>query len=455
MKRRLLLPLLLAWGCENGGETDPKDTLIETDTDGPVSTCDGEAEVTLIVPTGELSGEVTLQVSLTHPDDPTAALRLKVSTDGLDFDDMTVAEGLTELTVTPAGEIYVYTWDTLADLGFGRFEGLVLQAVSRSETCNPWPLATVTDVVVFNEETPPPVCGIELGSLAAPLEGDAIVPFTLSHDEAVLGSVTLDYSTDGTSWFSATLAAADCDGDESNDAATNLVLSPEGEDHCLTWDSQRDLTVDADVRLRVSCLVQGISEESVTSDEVRLTNDPAPGLGELAITELMVQPRASEGHYVEIRNQSGHFLDLQGVTIDQWFSGTDTTGTPDTTFELDVPTSTLPVAPGAFVLVAKSSDDVSSGCLDPDVTWGATFGLQLNSTVALTYDGTRVAQLDYQSAFVDGLTAVGVAFGVDPSAYGATDLTDWCRQLSAINGCSGLQNPNTSGTPGMDNDVCP
>jgi hypothetical protein len=447
--------LLLLAACTNGKDVDPVDTDSDTvDTDVQLSTCADEATVSWVLPEGDLAGEAVLELTLAHPEDTTGSVRLTWSADGTTFEEMTVAESVDDLAVSAEGTTHSFTWDTLADLAFGRFEVVTLRAVARSESCNPWPPAE-GQVTADNEELPPPMCAVAFDAFAGPLEGMSTVGLSLSREEAATASVELFYSADGGPFVEATLAAVDCDGDGFPDGATGLEASVEGTSACLSWDSQVDLAADASIVFRVDCYVDGSWESSTDSAAVDLENDPAPSPGEVIVTEIMPEPAASQGHYIEVRNFSGHTLDLEGLVVGRWRAVTPLTNAPDREFTVDVATDLLAVEPGGYAVFAGSDDPVASGCRTPDALWPAAFSMNDDSTLVLSYDGVEISQFAFLSptwSFDEG-----VAQGCQTAGYAdaCAVVDDWCSQLSAISGCTGLQNPGENGTPGTDNDVCP
>lgn len=458
-----MISLLWLFACTEGGpankDTDGPDYTPDTDT-LPTSTCESRAHVELTLPSGVLTGMIPVTVSLRDMDSEPASLTLQWTTDGIVQHDLTVPEPLVDLASSPEGELYTFTWDSETDLGRELVSGLTLQAVARSATCNPWPLAELKDVTVDNSGIPEPVCSISVSVAETPVEGVATVELVLTHPRNVPASVALSWTTvppgadEERTWTPAHLQTVDCDNDGALDGTSDLSTSPEGEAHCVRWDSQVDVNADAMAWLHAACSIQGVEQDA---EEIELTvvNDPVPDPGELAIVEIMPKPRVSKGHYIELLSLAGHVLDLQGVGVGRWDSFSDVGGPPDMAFTIEVPSGVLAVDPGARVLLTGSDDPALSGCLAPDAVWPSTFLLQDDSTLALSHEGTPLASLAFT---YDGgwLFRAGTAWAWDPTLdpAGYADPTGWCAQTSTIPGCAELATTQSLGTPGAPNDVC-
>ena len=82
----------------------------------------------------------------------------------------------------------------------------------------------------------------------------------------------------------------------------------------------------------------------------------APGVGELVITEVMVDPEAASdehGEWIEVYNPTTRALDLQGLTLETQF--TTVPGTPH------VIASSVVVPAGGYVVLGRSSDTTLNG----------------------------------------------------------------------------------------------
>ena len=244
----LLLPLLLA--CSGGDKVVDGPSFDDTDA-APPSPCEGTARVSLSVPTGPLSGDVPLTLTLSHADSEPADVTLTFAADQATFRPLTVTGPTTALASSPAGTAHTLTWHSVDDLGYESYHP-TLEAVARSASCNPWPLARLRDVAVDNTSQPVPTCQLSFTDVERPIEGLAIVRLTAAHPAAATATVQLSWSTDGTTFTPTRLQPLDCDADGLPDTGTSLALTREPRPLCLTWDSQADLDVDTTVTLRAT-----------------------------------------------------------------------------------------------------------------------------------------------------------------------------------------------------------
>jgi hypothetical protein len=174
----------------------------------------------------------------------------------------------------------------------------------------------------------------------------------------------------------------------------------------------------------------------------------APILGEMVLTELMIDPDAVHdrlGEWVEISNTSPYWLDLAGHRL-----GDD--GVDDVEFE-STESEALIVAPGAHLIICGEADYWDNGGVDCHGTfryWTFGDGFAMSNTedeVILISPGGHV--LD-RVAWDDDFAVVGAAMGVESGAItiDANDsLLRWCDQWSYL--------PfGDAGTPGETNDSC-
>lgn len=443
-----LLPLLFVLGCVTAPETD-----VVT---GHVSPCEGVASVELAVPPGVLGEQVPLDLTLIHPDAPVAdVVELYFARPDTAYQPMSVLGSVTGLPSSAEGSTHTVVWDARADLGEGVHPEIRLRAVVRSPDCNPWPPADRT-VEVSNGDPTTERCTITSLVEEQPVEGLVRLGFELAHPSAATASVTLSWEVDG-STGRATLAAEDCDDDGAVDQASDLALTPEGVAHCLTWDSEQDLNLDARVSLTLGCAVGAADPVLAELGPVELRNDLAPDPGELVFTEIMAQPLATDGYYLELRSVAKHALDLAGLTVARWRAVTPRTSPADRTFVVEPPTGALVVHPGELVLLAASDDPVRSGCRRPDLVWPAAFSLRSDSVIVLQRNGLSIAEQDFTDA-AGWRFSEGVAWGVDPTLattaeHGARE--SWCPQSSETAACVELPQTDEVGTPGLENDRCP
>jgi hypothetical protein len=173
-----------------------------------------------------------------------------------------------------------------------------------------------------------------------------------------------------------------------------------------------------------------------------------PGLGEVIITEMMIDPDSvsdESGEWVEIQNNTVHWLDLSGHRLGD--SGLDDD-------EIDpVESGSLVVRPGGFLVICSDPDFVDNGGVDCDGTvrwWTFGGGFAMSNTedevLLMGPDGWPLDRVRW----VDGFAAVGEAMGLNPEVHSITsndDLDLWCEQWAWL--------PfGDSGTPGETNDEC-
>lgn len=457
MQFRPLLALLLLAACDGPADKETDGPDYDTDTDSPPSVCADRASVAVSVGEGALTGPVALTVTLTDAQAEAADLTLEYSLDGAIWLGMTVAEPLTGLASSAAGTPHTFTWDTEGDLGRTLNEGVRARAVARSATCNPWPLGALDELTINNSVIPEPVCGVVITSVEQPVEGPALVRFTLTHPQAAPTTVELSWSTTPETTAPIHTLPYDCDGDGADDGLADLSTSPEGEEHCVLWNSQEDVGVDTDATLQAACFVQGIQQDLYTGEPTPVRNDPAPSPGEVAITELMPEPASASGHYIELVNTSGHMLDLQGLRVERWRSANPRTNPPDRAFDVMVTDGVLLANPGDRILLGASDDPVASACRVPDAVWPDTFTLRSDSVLVLSYAGTLIGELSFFDAagfnFDEG-TSWGLDGAADPATY-AEPTARWCASTSVLPGCAEVPVTGELGTPGVANDVCP
>lgn len=451
MTRALLcLPLLATGAC----------------TTAPVKTVDdffcGETAVT--VPDGEtLGGEVAVSVTLYQDDSEPAELSLA----WFEGDDplalATISGELAELSSSPDGETHALVWDSTTDLGKGLFEGLSLRAVASSE-CGSWIESSVEEITIDNEDLPENLCDVEITTPSGAQEGLVELSFSLSHPQSASAYVAASYSIDGgEDWDPISLADADCDGDGDGDRLTDLSTSPDGERHCLTWDSQLDTDEDGSAMIELSCGVGYDEQDTATSDSFELNNDTKPEENEIIITEVMADPSAGDGAYLELYNTTGKALDLQSLTVYRWTSSSDpATEDPDKQYTIDDPSGVRLLGPGQYFLLAESWSEADNGCLDPDVVWDSAFSLRGNSTIHLVFasdrPGTETTTLFELDMLEDNGFEFdeGVSLGLDPdhlTGGAANDVVWWCPQETEIEACDATRETGY-GTPGAENDPC-
>ena len=233
------------------------------------------------------------------------------------------------------------------------------------------------------------------------------------------------------------------------------VLSSDGADHCLTWDSQEDFASDEQVLIRLACGVGSEEHDSVTSDPFAVENDPAPGEGDLLITELLPDSGLTSGEYLEIYNRANHLLDLQGMYIKRWKESDIGKVIPTSYFSIDDVTGTLTIDPGEHLLMAATYDEESNGCIDPDATWPSSFTMNDNSMIRFSWDGNPILEIDFTED--EGFEFdEGNARSLDPDRYDSDNWdrsSYWCEETTPIPSCD-ESSSTANGSPGEATSAC-
>ncbi|MEZ4365400.1 MAG: lamin tail domain-containing protein [Kofleriaceae bacterium] len=178
----------------------------------------------------------------------------------------------------------------------------------------------------------------------------------------------------------------------------------------------------------------------------------APAVGQLIFTEFMASPDAPQAdkEWIELVNLGPTAIDLNDLTFDR----VDVTST-DATIRAD---ACLPVAPGGFVLWARSADPLVNG--DLPVVDG-TFGFSLVAGTDMTPCAVEVRA---GATVIDAASWIGApnqtSRQLDPDFFDATsnDLDDRPAMPATSHYCDGVgtygPTPNT-GTPKASNAQCP
>lgn len=192
----------------------------------------------------------------------------------------------------------------------------------------------------------------------------------------------------------------------------------------------------------------GGSEGTGTGPGESSSTARVPSIGEVIITELMIDPDAvadQQGEWVEIQNNTVHWLDLTGHRLAD--GGVDD-------MEIDpVSSDSLIVRPGGFLVICAEGDYFDNGGVECDGTirwwtFGGGFAMS-NVEDEVLLKGSDGWPLD-RVRWVEGFVEVGGAMGLDPDEHSIArndDLDLWCEQWSWL--------PfGDSGTPGETNDPC-
>ncbi|MCK6523026.1 lamin tail domain-containing protein [Myxococcota bacterium] len=128
----------------------------------------------------------------------------------------------------------------------------------------------------------------------------------------------------------------------------------------------------------------------------------APVVGDLIISELMVDPAAVAdelGEWVELTNVSDHTLDLSGLTVaDDGRNGAT------------IPAGTT-LAAGERIVLSRSADDAANGGLTASVALAD--GMTLNNDVLILKPDTEGAGEIFSEMVAQGTTGTGIEMGLD------------------------------------------
>jgi hypothetical protein len=449
--RAMSVLLIGLCGCTSDVDVEPGDT------DGTPfgSFCRGTS-AGMIPPGGPIVGLASLGFTLVHPEEEVAQITLQWTPNGTTWADATFAGEIESLATGAEGTSHEIVWNSFADAGAGLLEDVQLK-LGVISACGVWEPVVLEGLVVNNPVEDPTECVVTTGSLLGPQEGDVTVIYSLAHDLDTPSWVQAEWSSDdGASWNALLPDQADCDQDGFNDDNLNdLATSPAGETHCFSWNSDEVVNEDVEVSVRLTC---GVGPDAHSEDTLvfLVNNDPVPDPGELVISEIMLKSDHAGGNYLEVVNLASHTLDLQGVAVERWNAGLPTNSPPSSTFDVNVPSGTLPLDPLAAIILAESDDPAENGCLDAGLELAEGFTMNDNSTLGLRSSMGLVASVSF--LYEDGwFFQSNEALGLDPTAYFSSttaDRSSWCAQGTAIATCSAVGDPGTTGTPGADNDVC-
>jgi MYXO-CTERM domain-containing protein len=171
-----------------------------------------------------------------------------------------------------------------------------------------------------------------------------------------------------------------------------------------------------------------------------------PAVGDLVVTEVMPDPKAvtdANGEWFEVRNVTGHALELAGVTFTDEGSDSFTVAGP------------LVVPAGQYLLLAKKADSAVNGGLTPGYVYGGgmNLGNSADKIVIRNQGGQEVDRVAYSGSAWPW--SAGVAMQLDSRLDMVTadnsDPSAWCaatRPVVDANPAGDL------GTPGLPNTPC-
>ena len=175
-----------------------------------------------------------------------------------------------------------------------------------------------------------------------------------------------------------------------------------------------------------------------------VSSAPAPGLRDLAIVELLINPAGTDTgrEWIEIVNRTTHALDLAGLNI------SDAANDAAVNFGTATATTLLPA--GASAILIQSADPTKNGGV---TIGGATPGGSFGTLVSLNNDADTIS-------ICSGPCATGVV--IDSVSWDATLGTGYDGHALMIDD-SGRRCPATLpfgdagsfGSPGVANSPCP
>ncbi|HOX42598.1 MAG TPA: lamin tail domain-containing protein [Myxococcota bacterium] len=153
------------------------------------------------------------------------------------------------------------------------------------------------------------------------------------------------------------------------------------EPRCLAGACQQEPTPE-------DCGAQGqVCENGLCSTQVR-----RPGPGDLVVTELMPNPAAvgdTLGEWFEIASTHAEVLELSGVRV----------GDADTVAFTLSPSASLPLQPGARLVLGANADEATNGGLPVDWDYGSFTLANTADSIALTAaDGQLIDAVAYDAA---------------------------------------------------------
>jgi hypothetical protein len=167
-----------------------------------------------------------------------------------------------------------------------------------------------------------------------------------------------------------------------------------------------------------------------------------PSPGDIVITEYMADPLLTAdaaGEWIELYNNSGATLDLQGLELHDDAADSHVISTP------------LVVAAGQRVVLARNADPATNGGVQADYEYSG-FSLESVDLIALDFDGVEVDRVAWDLSFWAG--SDGHSISLDPTI----GLPDSVLNDSPSNWCGStipLTSPGSDfGTPGGANDTC-
>ena len=173
-------------------------------------------------------------------------------------------------------------------------------------------------------------------------------------------------------------------------------------------------------------------------------NPRKPTVGDIAISELMVNPEAVHdkfGEYIELANLTPAYITLEGLTV--------------TDNNLDgITLPALIIEPHGLLVLCASDSTWDNGGVSCDhdydydsLGYGFAMSNDEDEVILTKPNGKELDRVVWKDA---GWAVAGASMGVDPDSLNVDDndaLSDWCDQWGYLPG-------GDSGSPGQENDWC-
>jgi hypothetical protein len=164
----------------------------------------------------------------------------------------------------------------------------------------------------------------------------------------------------------------------------------------------------------------------------------APGANQLSISEVMHSPSSGTTEYIELTNNTGNLLNLNGLTVLYRNSASLTSSS------IVSSGSGKPVIidrKGTFVL-AQNKDTATNGGVSADYSYGADLNLEGSGRLVLNHGGTTVEDFQYTPSFPQTLgramNLASLVVGTKASAH----TWYWCDSETSIREGGDLGTPN-------------
>ncbi|HZH74574.1 MAG TPA: lamin tail domain-containing protein [Archangium sp.] len=170
---------------------------------------------------------------------------------------------------------------------------------------------------------------------------------------------------------------------------------------------------------------------------------PKPGAGSLSISEVMHSPSSGTTEYVELTNNTGGLLNLNGLSLEY------TLGSGNAAGSVTVGSGSVPVVvegKGTFVL-AQNNDFATNGGVSANVAYDSEIILEDSGTLKLTQGSTTVEFFTYTTAFP---RTTGRSMNLASLVVGTKANTHtwyWCDSSAQLSG-------GDFGTPNAPNSDC-